>query len=64
MKLALERLGGEDATLNMGLVVITALVLQNLVLVAALARLASPDVVVVGRALFKVAILLVTEVIR
>ena len=57
----------EESVLPFGLVVIMALMLQNLLLVVTLTRLSSPEVAAVVRALARVAVLCVTglvEVIR
>ena len=50
----------EEMALNVTLMVIGALVLQNLVLVAALTRLAWPDALEVVRALVNVAVVVLT----
>jgi len=47
----------EESMLPFGLVVITALAIQNLLLVVALTQLASPVVMVVCRALVRVLVL-------
>jgi len=51
---------GEETVLPIGLAVIMALVLQNLLLVLTLTHLSSPDLVVVFRALTRVTILVLT----
>lgn len=57
----------EESALPFGLVVIMALMLQNLLLVLTLTRFSSPELLVVFRALARVAVLCVIgllEVIR
>jgi hypothetical protein len=60
VKLVLGSPEREETAINVTLMVIVALVLQNLVLVAALSRFALPDLVHAGRALIKVAIVVMT----
>ena len=55
MKLVTREIATHEAGVNLALVVITALALQNLILVLALIRVAAPNLVVVLRALLRVA---------
>ncbi|TPW16615.1 MAG: hypothetical protein FD129_700 [bacterium] len=60
-------LGGsfqEESVIPFGLVVIMALMLQNLLLVVTLTRLSSPEVAAVVRALARVAVLVVTGLVE
>ena len=60
MKFVFGHADHEETAINVTLMVIVALVLQNLVLVAALSRFAAPDLVLTGRALIKVAVVVMT----